>query len=160
MEQMPPVRVLVVDDTVVYRKAVTEVLSEFPGVEVVGTANNGRIAMAKIASLKPDLLTLDIEMPEMNGLDVLAAIKKEAPDVSAIVVSTLTHKGGDLTMQALELGAFDYITKPETKSMEESKKEIKKSFDSMLKGFIRHHEMKKILKGAIPFSRPSQRKKN
>lgn len=154
-----PIRVLVVDDTVVYRKAVTEVLSQFPQVEVVGTANNGRIAMSKIASLKPDLLTLDIEMPEMNGLDVLAALKKEAPDVSAIVVSTLTHKGGDLTMQALELGAFDYITKPETKSMEESKKEIKKSFDYMLKAFFRHLEMKRILKGKFPFPQPGHRKK-
>ena len=154
-----PIRVLVVDDTVVYRKAVTEVLSQFPQVEVVGTANNGRIAMSKIASLKPDLLTLDIEMPEMNGLDVLAALKKEAPDVSAIVVSTLTHKGGDLTMQALELGAFDYITKPETKSMEESKKEIKKSFDYMLKAFFRHLEMKRILKGKFPFTQPGHRKK-
>jgi two-component system chemotaxis response regulator CheB len=155
-----PIRVLVVDDTVVYRKAVKEVLSQFPNVEVVGTANNGRIAMSKIASLKPDLLTLDIEMPEMNGLDVLSALKKEAPDVSAIVVSTLTHKGGDLTMQALELGAFDYITKPETKSMEESKKEIKKSFDYMLKAFFRHLEMKRILKGKITFPQSGHRKKS
>jgi two-component system chemotaxis response regulator CheB len=146
-----PIRVLVVDDTVVYRKAVSEVMSQFPGVEVVGTANNGKIAMSKIASLKPDLLTLDIEMPEMNGLDVLAAIRKEAYPVSAIVVSTLTQKGGELTMQALDLGAFDYITKPETRSMEESKKEIKKSLDFMLKAFRRHHEMQKILRSSFPY---------
>ena len=60
-------------------------------------------------------------MPEMNGLDVLRSIRKEAPDVGAIVLSTLTHKGGDLTIKALELGAFDYIPKPETGSVEESK---------------------------------------
>ena len=76
-----PLRILVVDDTVVYRKTVSDILSEFPDVEVVGTANNGKIAMMKIASLKPDLLTLDIEMPEMNGLDVLRAMKTEAPEV-------------------------------------------------------------------------------
>jgi two-component system chemotaxis response regulator CheB len=142
-----PLRILVVDDTVVYRKAVSDILAEIPGVEVVGTANNGKIAMMKIASLKPDLLTLDIEMPEMNGLDVLKAIKTEELNVGAIVLSTLTHKGGDLTIKALELGAFDYITKPETGSIEESKKEIKRSLSLLLKGFSRHLEVKNILKG-------------
>ena len=142
-----PLRILIVDDTVVYRKAVSDVLAEIPGVEVVGTANNGKIAMMKIASLKPDLLTLDIEMPEMNGLEVLKVIKDEELDVGVIVLSTLTHKGGDLTIKALELGAFDYITKPETGSIEESKKEIKRSLSLMLKGFSRHQEVKHILKG-------------
>ncbi len=140
-------RILVVDDTVVYRKTVSDILAEIPGVEVVGTANNGKIAMMKIASLKPDLLTLDIEMPEMNGLDVLRAIRTEAPDVGAIVLSTLTHKGGDLTIKALELGAFDYITKPETGSIEESKQAIKKVLALLLKSYSRHLEMKKILRG-------------
>ncbi|NLA74482.1 MAG: chemotaxis-specific protein-glutamate methyltransferase CheB, partial [Deltaproteobacteria bacterium] len=142
-----PLRVLVVDDTVVYRKTVSDVLAEIPGVEVVGTANNGKIAMMKIASLKPDLITLDIEMPEMNGLDVLRAMRTEAPGVGAIVLSTLTHKGGDLTIKALELGAFDYITKPETGSIEESKRTIKKILDLLLKSYARHLEMKKILYG-------------
>lgn len=142
-----PLRILVVDDTVVYRKTVSDILSEIPDVEVVGTANNGKIAMMKIASLKPDLLTLDIEMPEMNGLDVLRAMQTEAPDVGAIVLSTLTHKGGDLTIKALELGAFDYITKPETGSIEESKKEIRRSLSLLLKGFSRNLEVKHILKG-------------
>jgi two-component system, chemotaxis family, protein-glutamate methylesterase/glutaminase len=146
--EKPPLRVLVVDDTVVYRKTVSDILAEIPDVEVVGTANNGKIAMMKIASLKPDLITLDIEMPEMNGLDVLRAMKTEAPDVGAIVLSTLTHKGGDLTIKALELGAFDYITKPETGSIEESKKTIKKILDLLLKSYSRHLEMKKILRGA------------
>jgi two-component system chemotaxis response regulator CheB len=140
--------VLVVDDTVVYRKTVSDVLAEIPGVEVVGTANNGKIAMMKIASLKPDLITLDIEMPEMNGLDVLRAIKTEAPDVGAIVLSTLTYKGGELTIKALELGAFDYITKPETGSIEESKRTIKKILELLLRSYSRHLEMKKILRGA------------
>jgi two-component system, chemotaxis family, protein-glutamate methylesterase/glutaminase len=146
--EKPPLRVLVVDDTVVYRKTVSDVLAEIPGIEVVGTANNGKIAMMKIASLKPDLITLDIEMPEMNGLDVLRAMKTEAPDVGAIVLSTLTNKGGDLTIKALELGAFDYITKPETGSIEESKKTIRKILDLLIKSFSRHLEMKKILRGA------------
>ena len=143
-----PLRILVVDDTVVYRKTVSDILADIPDVEVVGTANNGKIAMRKVASLKPDLLTLDIEMPEMNGLDVLRAMKTEAPDVGAIILSTLTHKGGDLTIKALELGAFDYITKPETGSIEESKNAIKKTLALLIKSFSRQLEMRKILKGS------------
>ena len=143
-----PLRILVVDDTVVYRKTVSDILADIPDVEVVGTANNGKIAMMKVASLKPDLLTLDIEMPEMNGLDVLRAMKTEAPDVGAIILSTLTHKGGDLTIKALELGAFDYITKPETGSIEESKNAIKKTIALLIKSFSRQLEMRKILKGS------------
>ncbi len=143
-----PLRILVVDDTVVYRKTVSDILADIPGVEVVGTANNGKIAMMKIASLKPDLLTLDIEMPEMNGLDVLRAMKTEAPDVGAIILSTLTHKGGDLTIKALELGAFDYVTKPETGSIEESKNQIKKILALLIKSFSRQLEMRNILRGS------------
>lgn len=151
-----PLRVLIVDDTAVYRKIVTEVLSALPDVEVVGTANNGKIAMSKIASLKPDILTLDIEMPEMNGLDVLSSIKSEGHDVGAIVLSTLTHKGGDLTMQALELGAFDFITKPETSSIDESKKQIMIALSSMLKAFSRRQEIRHILEGKLSFTKEKQ----
>ncbi|MBT8341503.1 MAG: response regulator, partial [Desulfatitalea sp.] len=80
-------RVMVVDDTVVYRKIVSDVLAEIPGVEVVGTAHNGKAALFKIKTLKPDLLTLDIEMPEMNGLEVLQHLRKEAAPVGAIMLS-------------------------------------------------------------------------
>jgi two-component system, chemotaxis family, protein-glutamate methylesterase/glutaminase len=151
-----PLRVLIVDDTAVYRKVVTELLSELPDIEVVGTANNGKIAMSKIASLKPDILTLDIEMPEMNGLDVLSSIRSEGYDVGAIVLSTLTHKGGELTMQALELGAFDFITKPETKSIEESKMQIKNTLSSMLKAFSRRQEIRHILERKLSFFKNEQ----
>jgi two-component system chemotaxis response regulator CheB len=150
MTEKGTLRVLVVDDTVIYRKVVSDLLAELPYVEVVGTANNGKIAMSKIASLRPDILTLDIEMPEMNGLDVLARMKEEAPEVGAIVLSTLTHKGGDLTMQALELGAFDFITKPQSDSMEENRKEIKSAIESKLKAFSRRLEIKSILRGKSP----------
>jgi two-component system, chemotaxis family, protein-glutamate methylesterase/glutaminase len=151
VENKKPLRVLIVDDTAVYRKVVSEILSEIPDIEVVGTANNGKIAMSKIASLKPDLLTLDIEMPEMNGLEVLSNIRLEGHDVGAIVLSTLTHKGGELTMQALDLGAFDFITKPESSSIEESKKQIKNTLSSMLKAYSRRQEIKNILGGKSYF---------
>lgn len=140
-------RVLVVDDTVFYRKVVGDVLAELPHVEVVGSAHNGKAALTKIASLKPDLLTLDIEMPEMNGLEVLTWMKTEAPDVGAIMLSTLTQEGGEMTMKALELGAFDFIPKPQEGSMAENTQALKNTMAPMLKAFTRHKEIKSLLKG-------------
>jgi len=136
-------KVLVVDDTTIYRKIVSDVLSELPGVEVVGVAHNGKIAIAKIATLKPDLLTLDIEMPEMNGIEVLAYINTKGLDVGAIMLSTLTQKGGEMTMKALELGAFDFIPKPQSGGMQENKASIKNTIAPMLKAFVKHKKMRK-----------------
>lgn len=147
MKNDRPIRVLVVDDTIVYRKIVSDVLAEFPNVEVVGTANNGKIAMSKIASLKPDVLTLDIEMPEMNGLEVLACMKTEFQDVGAIVLSTLTQEGSNMTIKALELGAFDFIPKPQAGTMEENRQAIGDSLGPMLKAFDRRQDIRRILKG-------------
>ncbi len=142
-----PLRVLVVDDTIFYRKIVSEILSELPDVDVVGTANNGKIAISRITSLNPDLLILDIEMPGMNGLEVLQSIQEHSLDVGAIVLSTLTPKGGEITVNALELGAFDFILKPDSGSMEENRKDIKDSLFPMLKAFTRRQEIRRILRG-------------
>lgn len=152
-------RVLVVDDTVVYRKIVSDVLADLPDVEVVGTAHNGKIAMAKIATLKPDLLTLDIEMPEMNGLEVLEQIRREALDVGAIMLSTLTQRGGEMTMKALELGAFDFISKPQSGGISENKENIKNTIGPMIKAFTRRKEMRKLLgwKSSVSEARPEQK---
>ncbi|WP_448873342.1 protein-glutamate methylesterase/protein-glutamine glutaminase [Desulfobulbus propionicus] len=129
------IKVLVVDDTIVYRKAVSDILGEMPGIEVVGVAHNGKIAVAKIQSLKPDLLTLDIEMPEMNGLEVLQYLQQHAPQVSAIMVSTLTSEGGDMTMRALELGAYDFILKPTAKNILESRQQLRSLLTPLIKAF-------------------------
>jgi two-component system chemotaxis response regulator CheB len=128
-------RVLVVDDTIVYRKAVSDVLAEIPGVEVVGVAHNGKIAMSKISTLKPDLLTLDIEMPVMNGIEVLGELQKNFPNTGAIMVSTLTTDGGEMTMKALELGAFDFILKPQSSNPTESKKILKQALAPIIREF-------------------------
>jgi len=141
-----PLRILVVDDTVIYRKTVSDILAELPGVEVVGIAHNGKIAISKIDSLKPDLLTLDIEMPEINGLEVLEYIRSKDLDVGSIMLSTLTQRGGDMTMKALDLGAFDFIPKPHGCDMKESRKLIKEALAPMLKAYARHKEIKGILK--------------
>jgi two-component system chemotaxis response regulator CheB len=129
------IKVLVVDDTIVYRKAVSDILSEMPGVEVVGVAHNGKIAVSKIQTLKPDLLTLDIEMPEMNGIEVLQYLHQHAPQISAIMVSTLTSEGGDMTMRALELGAYDFILKPSATNIAESKQYLRTLLIPLIRAF-------------------------
>ena len=106
-----------------------------PGIEVVGVAHNGKIAVSKIQTLKPDLLTLDIEMPEMNGIEVLQYLQHNAPQVSAIMVSTLTSEGGDMTMRALELGAYDFILKPSTTNINESKQHLRTLLTPLIKAF-------------------------
>ncbi|MFQ5443850.1 MAG: response regulator, partial [Nitrospinales bacterium] len=109
---MAKTRILVVDDAVVVRRIVTDVLSEDHNLEVVGVAANGRIALAKIPQVNPDLVTLDIEMPEMNGLETLKELRKTYPTLPVIMFSTLTERGASTTLEALALGANDYVTKP------------------------------------------------
>jgi two-component system chemotaxis response regulator CheB len=109
---MAPIRILVVDDSVVIRKLLSDTLASDPALEVVGTANHGRIALAKIPLLNPDLITLDIEMPVMNGLETLGAVRKLYPKLPVIMFSTLTEQGAAATLDALALGASDYATKP------------------------------------------------
>jgi two-component system chemotaxis response regulator CheB len=109
---MSRIRILVVDDSVVIRKLLSDTLSADRALEVVGLAGDGRIALAKLPSLKPDLITLDIEMPVMDGLETLAAIRKLYPKLPVIMFSTLTEHGAAATLDALSLGASDYATKP------------------------------------------------
>lgn len=147
MQNETNLRVLVVDDTILYRKVVADVLGELLGVVVVGSAHNGKIAMKRIAELKPDLLTLDIEMPEMDGLAVLRKMATDAPHVGAIMLSAYTREGAKMTMKALELGAFDFIPKPQAKSLQENRAELKKAITPMIKAFSRLREVRRILKG-------------
>lgn len=122
---METIKALVIDDTIVYRKIVGDVLKEIPGVEVVGTANNGKIALSKIASLQPDLITLDIEMPELNGIEVLQELKNLPKPPIVIMLSTLTQQGSEMTIKALELGAFDFIAKPDDGKMADNMQKVK-----------------------------------
>jgi len=105
------IRVLVVDDSVVIRRLVTHALEQDPALEVVGAASNGKIALQRIPQLNPDVLTLDIEMPEMDGLETLRIVRREYPQLRVIMFSTLTERGAEVTLEALTLGADDYVTK-------------------------------------------------
>jgi two-component system, chemotaxis family, protein-glutamate methylesterase/glutaminase len=94
------VRVLVVDDSVVVRRVLTETLSADPVLEVVGWAQNGKLALAKIPQCQPDAITLDVEMPEMNGIEALSEIRKLYPKLPVIMFSTLTEAGAAATLDA------------------------------------------------------------
>ncbi len=134
---METIKALVVDDTIVYRKIVGDVLKQIPGVEVIGTANNGKIALSKIVSLKPDIITLDIEMPEVNGIQVLEKLA-EMPDAPvAVMLSTLTQQGSEMTIKALELGAFDFVPKPSDGKMAENMKKVKDAILPIIEGYKR-----------------------
>ncbi|MFZ0992314.1 MAG: chemotaxis response regulator protein-glutamate methylesterase [Candidatus Sulfotelmatobacter sp.] len=109
---MNRIRILVVDDSVVIRKLLAQTLAEDRGIEVVGTASDGRLGLAKIAQLHPDLVTLDVEMPVMNGLETLAELRKLYPKLPVVMFSTLTEHGAAATLDALALGASDYAAKP------------------------------------------------
>ncbi|MDX1945372.1 MAG: chemotaxis response regulator protein-glutamate methylesterase [Pirellulaceae bacterium] len=109
---MPKTRVLIVDDSVVIRRLLTDILTQDPELEVAGTAPNGKIALSKLPQLNPDLVTLDIEMPEMDGLVTLPELRKAYPKLPVIMFSTLTERGAVATLDALARGATDYVTKP------------------------------------------------
>ncbi len=112
------IRVLVVDDSALMRRLLSDMLGSAPEIEIAGTARNGREAVLQAVRLKPDVITLDVEMPEVSGLDALPTLLavQEAP---VIMVSALTQEGADVTLQALELGAIDFLPKPERNQLAE-----------------------------------------
>ena len=105
------IRVLVVDDSVVIRRLVCHALEEDPGVEVAAVAANGRIALDRVAQANPDVITLDIEMPEMDGLEMLRELRRQNRTMPVVMFSTMTERGASATLEALSLGADDYVTK-------------------------------------------------
>ncbi|WP_026223859.1 protein-glutamate methylesterase/protein-glutamine glutaminase [Methylosarcina fibrata] len=108
---MNKIRVLVIDDSMLIRKILTEIFNSSSDIEVVGTAANPYIARDMIKQLNPDVLTLDIEMPQMDGITFLKNLMRLRP-TPVVMISTLTEKGADVTLEALALGAVDFITKP------------------------------------------------
>jgi two-component system chemotaxis response regulator CheB len=105
-------RILIVDDSVVARRLLSELFEREPDCEVVGAAAGGRIAIARIPQLTPDLVTLDVEMPDFDGLETLEAIRRVYPHLPVIMVSGLTERAAEITVKALALGATDYVQKP------------------------------------------------
>ena len=120
MKEVSPVakkRVLIVDDAVVVRKTLSDAVWRDASLEVAGTASNGHLALIKFPLLKPDIVLLDIEMPEMDGLETVRELRKIDRRVPVIMFSTLTERGASATLEALALGATDYVTKPSNTDM-------------------------------------------
>ncbi len=108
---MSKVKVIIVDDSALVRQVLSEILSADPDIEVVGVAQDPYIAREKIKQLNPDVITLDVEMPKMDGVTFLSNLMRLRP-MPVVMISSLTEKGADITLQALELGAVDFVSKP------------------------------------------------
>lgn len=152
---MAAIRVLVVDDSVVVRRLLVEALAADAGIEVAGTAADGKAALQKLPLLNPDLVTLDVEMPVMTGLETLREIRKLYPKLPVIMFSTLTERGAATTLDALSLGASDYVTKPQNMSgVEETRKRIQSELIPKVKALCEKNEEKKV---AMPVARAAKR---
>lgn len=148
---MPKIRVLVVDDAVVMRKMITEVLARDPELEVVGTAANGRIALQKVPQVNPDIITMDVEMPELDGVAALKELRKTHPRLPVIMFSTLTQKGAIVTLEALGAGATDYVTKPaNVGSVTEGLQRLQTELVPKIKMHCGRDHKRPALFGAIP----------
>jgi len=134
-------KILIVDDSRIFRSAVAESLAAEADIEVIGSVWNGAKAIEFIRSHPPNLVTLDVEMPDMDGLETLAAIqkinadKKGSKPIGVIMLSSHTREGADITIKALEMGAFDFIQKPEGQNLKESFKILRRQLVSKIRHF-------------------------
>ena len=131
------IRVLIVDDSAIVRQLLTDICASDPELEVVGTAVDPIVAREKIKLLSPDVLTLDVEMPRMNGVDFLEKLMRLRP-MPVVMVSTLTREGADITLRALELGAVDFVAKP-LKDLATSLPALREEIITKVKGAARAH---------------------
>jgi len=149
------IRVLIVDDSVVIRRLIKEILDADKRIEVVGVAHNGQIAVGKVDELKPDALTMDIEMPVMNGVEAVKAIRKKHPRLPIVMFSTLTERGASATMDALAAGASDYVTKPaNVGSVMESRQSISEQLVPKLIALTGARKMVSSARTALPPPQP------
>ena len=144
---------LVVDDSLIYRKVIRDTLAQMPEVEVVGVAANGKAAIEKIQQLNPDLLTLDFEMPELDGLGVLRWMKQEKCPAKAVMISALTTEGADATLQALAEGAFDFVVKPSGGDVKQNQQQLSSMLSQHVQAIANSRSRR--LKSASAHSRTS-----
>ena len=153
---MNRVRVLIVDDSAVVRRMLTDILSAEPDLEVVGSAPNAAIARSRFETVKPDVVTLDVELPDGSGLDLLSEFRKKAPLLPIVMFSSLTQRAAATTLDALARGASDYVTKP---SQVGSREEAIEHVRSHLVAKVRALTSRRRLPAAAPTSsvRPAAR---
>jgi len=153
-------RILIVDDSLLFRKVIRDALNGTDGCEVVGVCGNGSDAIGRIENLKPDLVTLDIEMPGLDGLEVLKKLSEIGADCGVLMLSNLTSTGAKQTNRALELGAFDFVLKPQSRTLNESVMKLKSDLIPRVKAFA---NTRKVLKkdsfsSPIPAARRTPKK--
>ncbi|NLI79840.1 MAG: chemotaxis-specific protein-glutamate methyltransferase CheB [Candidatus Riflebacteria bacterium] len=141
------IRILIVDDSLVFRKILLDVLQDMTEVEVVGQAPNGRIALQKIPQLNPDLLLLDVEMPEMGGLELLEEMKARGLGTGVIMMSGSSPATGSKTMEALTAGAFEFFPKPERETIEETRSELEPVLRMAVQAFQERTAIRRVLAG-------------
>ncbi len=138
METLEPIRILIVDDSRIFRGMLQTVLEQIPDVRVVGSVFSGQKALEFIESSAPDLVTLDVEMPGLSGLETLREIAKRnrqrahSPPVNAILVSALTKNGSRETVEGLQLGALDFVCKPNGSSLEDNLASLRQSMEEKI----------------------------
>ena len=130
-----PTKILVVDDSALYRQSIHNVLREIADVAIVGVANNGVEALEKIEQLDPDLLTLDVQMPDMDGIEVLREMKRRGLRPQAIMVSSLTSVGAQVTTDALLEGAFDFILKPSSNESFTNRQQLRDALEEKISAY-------------------------
>jgi two-component system chemotaxis response regulator CheB len=145
LESSPKNSVLIVDDSVVVRKVLKDIISRDKDLEVAGFASNGRLALARLQNLRPDVILLDIEMPEMDGLEAIPEIRKILPQVPIIMFSTLTQRGAEATLDALTLGATDYVTKPSNMDIDFTPENIAQQLIPKIKALCQKKHVNPVL---------------
>ncbi|MBF0224390.1 MAG: chemotaxis response regulator protein-glutamate methylesterase [Desulfobacterales bacterium] len=125
-------KVLIVDDSITYRQILSKVIAEIKIAEVMGVAPNGKLAIAKIRLAQPDIVFLDVSMPEMDGFETLAVLKKEFPNIDVVMVSGVSRENAEVTVKALQSGAIDFIPKPLGASADDSIAELKASITPLI----------------------------
>jgi two-component system, chemotaxis family, protein-glutamate methylesterase/glutaminase len=133
-----PIRVLVVDDSLVIRRLVVDALGSDPDIEVVGVAPNGLIALEKVGRLAPDAIVMDVEMPQMNGIDAVRALRRTHPRLPVVMLSTTGERGTAATLDALAAGASGWVPKPSNVgSFAESERDLREQLVPTLKALVR-----------------------
>lgn len=144
------IRVVVIDDSVVIRRLVVQALETDPDIEVVATGANGKLGIARVEQHQPDAITMDIEMPEMNGVDAVRELRKKGSRTPIIMFSTLTERGATATLDALTAGASDYVTKPSNVgSLHESLKVVADQLIPKIKALVPHKATTRTTRGGV-----------
>ncbi len=147
---MEPISVLIVDDSALMRNLIGKIVESNEDLCVVGKAMNGNFALQKIPKLDPDVIILDLEMPELNGMEFLRERKRLGWEIPVVILSSLVRRGAQITMEALALGASDFIMKP-SGSVSEDIASVGRQLTEMLRAYGRQYRRKRREQGDAPF---------